>query len=72
MDGMQQELKSLAEGLDVTGAQIKFAVLGAMFIARRGGQDLSIAHLLRGLERELAKEGRALGARDRKRMKDGA
>jgi adenylate kinase family enzyme len=68
VDAMKDELKSLAEGLEVTGAQIKFAVLGAMFIARRARQELNIAHVLRGLERELAKEGRALGARDRQRM----
>jgi adenylate kinase family enzyme len=68
VEAMQEELKLLSESLEVTGAQIKFAVLGAMFIAKRAGQDLSVAHVLRGMERELAKEGRALAAKDRKRM----
>jgi hypothetical protein len=70
---LQDDVKSLADSIEVTGAQIKFSVLGALFIARRARKDLELAHLLRGLERELAKEGRALGGRERKRMlKDGA
>lgn len=70
---MCDELKALADGIEVTGAQIKFAILGAIFIARRASKELDMTHLLRGLERELAKEGRALGDRERKRMlKDGA
>lgn len=67
-EAMLSDLKVLAENIELTGAQIKFAVLGAMFIARRAGQSLEMAHVLRGLERELAKEGRALGSRDRQRM----
>lgn len=67
-DAMLDDLKMLAESIEVTGAQIKFAVLGAMFIAKRAGQTLEMTHVLRGLERELAKEGRALGTRDRTRM----
>lgn len=70
---MRDDLQSLADSIEVTGAQIKFAILGAIFIARRARKSLETAHLFRGLERELAKEGRALGGRDRKRMlKDGA
>jgi adenylate kinase family enzyme len=65
---MLDDLKMLAESVEVTGAQIKFAVLGAMFIAKRAGQSLEMTHVLRGLERELTKEGRSLGSRDRKRM----
>jgi adenylate kinase family enzyme len=65
---MRVDLTSLADTIEVTGAQIKFAVLGAIFIARREGKELGLAHLLRGLERELGKEGRSLGARDRRRM----
>ncbi len=73
VEAMHDDLKSLAESVDATGAQIKFAILGAIFIAKRAGRDLEMAHLLRGLERELAKEGRALPARDRRRMmRDGA
>jgi ATPase family associated with various cellular activities (AAA) len=65
---MLDDLKVLSESIEVTGSQIKFAVLGAMFIAKRAGQSLEMTHVLRGLERELSKEGRALGTRDRKRM----
>jgi adenylate kinase family enzyme len=61
-------LESLAEAIDATGAQIKFAVLGALFVAQREGAPLAARHLLRGLERELAKEGRGLSARDRERI----
>ncbi|MDQ3546108.1 MAG: ATP-binding protein [Verrucomicrobiota bacterium] len=68
VEAMREDLRSLAESVEATGAQIKFAVLGAIFIAKRAGKILSITHVLRGLERELAKEGRALGSRDRKRM----
>ena len=58
-------LLMLAESVDATGAQIKFAVLGSLFAAKRDGASLELRHLLRGLEREIAKEGRALGARER-------
>ena len=61
-------LRSLSEAIDTTGAQIKFGILGAMFGAKREGVPLELRHLLRGLERELAKEGRMLGARERERI----
>jgi AAA+ superfamily predicted ATPase len=61
-------LKVLAESIDATGAQIKYAVLGALFVAKREGGELSVEHLLRGLERELAKEGRGLSSRERERI----
>ena len=61
-------LEQLAEAIDATGAQIKFAVLGALFVAQRDNAALATRHLLRGLERELAKEGRGLSARDRERI----
>jgi hypothetical protein len=62
------DLDALAEAIDLTGAQIKLAVLGGLFSARRDGTPLARAHLLRGLERELGKEGRALSDRDRARL----
>jgi len=61
-------LRKLSENIDTTGAQIKNAVLGAIFVARRRNEDLGIPHLLRALDRELAKEGRTLGRRDREAM----
>jgi SpoVK/Ycf46/Vps4 family AAA+-type ATPase len=61
-------LDRLADPIEATGAQIKYAVLTALFAARRDGGEVTIAHLLRGLERELLKEGRALSERDHKRL----
>lgn len=61
-------LSTLAESVDSTGAQIKYATLGALFAAQRDGTSLETRHLLRGLERELAKEGLGLGARERERI----
>jgi adenylate kinase family enzyme len=61
-------LGRLAESIEATGAQIKFAVLSALFAARRDGAPVGMHHLLRGLERELIKEGRALSERDRERL----
>jgi AAA+ superfamily predicted ATPase len=61
-------LGRLADGVDVTGAQIKFAVLSGLFAARREGRALALPHLVYGLERELAKEGRPLVERVRGRL----
>ena len=58
---------------EATGAQIKYAVLAALFAARAEGKPLDGRHLLAGLHRELGKEGRAIGPRDRDRiLKTGA
>lgn len=62
-------LHRLAESIEVTGAQIKYAVLTAIFASRRDGEPVSVSHLLRGLERELIKDGRALSERDRERLR---
>jgi SpoVK/Ycf46/Vps4 family AAA+-type ATPase len=62
--GMQR----LAVNVEATGAQIKHAVLNAAFMARREGTPLGIAHLLSGLERELAKDNRFLSVKERGRM----
>jgi hypothetical protein len=67
-NALDPALSMLAESVDATGAQIKYATLGALFAAQRDGAPLETRHLLRGLERELAKEGRALGARERERI----
>jgi SpoVK/Ycf46/Vps4 family AAA+-type ATPase len=62
-------LDRLAESVEATGAQIKYAVLTALFAARRDSAPVGMTHLLRGLERELIKEGRALTERDRERLR---
>jgi AAA+ superfamily predicted ATPase len=67
-EALDGNLDVLATAVDATGAQIKYAVLGALFVAQREGAPLAPRHLLRGLERELAKEGRGLSARDRERI----
>jgi adenylate kinase family enzyme len=61
-------LEALATAVDVTGSQIKFATLGALFGAQREGGPIELVHLIRGLDRELAKEGRALSERERVRI----
>jgi SpoVK/Ycf46/Vps4 family AAA+-type ATPase len=58
----------LAGNVECSGAQIKNAVLAGMFACRRNWEPLSLVHLLRGVERELSKEGRALGAHERERL----
>jgi hypothetical protein len=58
---LDQDIRRLSEMLEITGAQIKMSILSALFMARRDGQPVRTGHVLRGLERELAKEGRGLG-----------
>jgi len=58
---LDSQLVQLAEMIDITGAQIKQAVLSALFMARKDKTIVNGSHLLRGLERELAKEGKGLG-----------
>lgn len=63
-----QNLETLANTIELTGAQIKYAVLAGLFAAKRDGQPLGIKHLLRGVERELMKEGQALSERKRRSL----
>jgi hypothetical protein len=58
-------LDRLSSSIEATGAQIKYAVLGGLFAARFEKKTLNAQHLLIGLDRELAKEGRAMGKRER-------
>ena len=65
----------LSASTEATGAQIKFAVLTGLFAARADNQPLNAHHVLMGLDRELAKEGRTIGPRERDkilRMKEAA
>ena len=71
----EKRAAALAPAIDIlstsgeaTGAQIKFAVLGALFAARSEKQPLSVRHLLLGFDRELGKEGRAVGPKERERI----
>lgn len=65
---LESQLTQLAASVELTGAQIKAAVLHAAFGARHDAIPMTLAHLLRGLERELLKEGRTLQARARERL----
>ncbi len=64
-------LGTLAEQVDLTGAEIKHAVLNAAFLARSRKGPFGEDELLAGLDRELAKEGRGLSDRERKRVIEG-
>lgn len=65
---LEPAIESLSTSADVTGAQIKFAVLGGLFAALSEKKELTGRHLLVGLDRELGKEGRGLGTRERDRI----
>lgn len=57
-----------AAAVDMSGAQIKLAVLAAIFLARQARERLAADHVLRGIEREFNKDGRNLGGRERERI----
>jgi len=61
-----ESLEELSVWAEMSGAQIKNALLAALFIARRKGEPLSREHLARGVARELAKEGRSFSRQRRK------
>ena len=65
-----QTLEALATLVELTGAQIKYAVLAAIFAAKRDDQPPGLKHLLRGVDRELMKEGRTLSERERRRLNE--
>jgi len=58
---LEKDLDKLASLIEITGAQIKQAILSALFMSRRDGSAVGLPHLLAGLERELMKEGKGLG-----------
>jgi len=59
----------LGASLELTGAQIKTTLLSAYFASLRQETPLGAPAILRAAERELLKEGRALGARERERIR---
>ena len=61
-------IKAIANTIEMSGAQIKYAILAALFNARRDKSELSIQHLLHGIDRELMKEGRVLTEDNKKRL----
>jgi hypothetical protein len=67
-EALAPDLDALGSAIEASGAQLKFAVLNALFAARRQNTALSAGHLLNGIERELAKEGRPIAERVRERF----
>ncbi|MEO7651190.1 MAG: ATP-binding protein, partial [Bryobacteraceae bacterium] len=65
---LERSIELLAANIEISGAQIKNSVLDAVFAGRRKGELPAMAHLIGGVERELAKEGRALSVRERERL----
>jgi hypothetical protein len=68
---LEPALVAIAEALELSGAQIKLSLLAAMFIARQAGEPLGLPHLYRGIDRELVKEGRSIGPKERERVQRG-
>ena len=65
---LEPDLQRLATAVDATGSQLKYAVLSATFMAARRGAPLAADDLVRGLNRELAKEGRVVSTREQGRL----
>lgn len=61
----------LAERVELTGAEIKHAVLNAAFVAAGAGTPPGPDAIVAGLDRELAKQGRPLSELERRRVLDG-
>jgi DNA polymerase III delta prime subunit len=61
-------LDGLARDHEVSGGDIRNAVLAAAFIAAAEGAPIGVRHLKRGLRRELLKNGRVLDSRQRQAL----
>jgi hypothetical protein len=68
---IDRDLRTLAREIELTGGQIKFAVLTALFSAQRNGGRPGASHFLDGIDRELMKEGRMLSGDQRSRVNGG-
>ncbi|TMQ06594.1 MAG: ATP-binding protein, partial [Deltaproteobacteria bacterium] len=62
---LDRTIDALASAIELTGAQIKYAALAAILAARRDQHSVRATHLLRGVDRELQKDGRSLTERER-------
>jgi hypothetical protein len=61
-------LTTVAQAVNLTGAQIKSGALSAVLAARRRGATPAIADVMVGVRHELAKAGQMLSERDIERM----
>jgi hypothetical protein len=59
---LDETLARLAREAPMTGAQIKNAVLGGVFLARRDGRPLGAEHLTRAIERQILNQGGSVTA----------
>lgn len=59
-ESLNKDLITLSGLVEMTGAQIKQAVLSAIFISRKERVALSTSHVLRAVEREFMKEGKSV------------
>lgn len=62
-------LHRLGTAVTLSGAEIKNAVIAAVFHARRRGVRLSSEDLLVGIDRELAKEGKSMSSENRRAVR---
>jgi MoxR-like ATPase len=60
------QLEELARDYEISGGEIRNAVLSAAFMAANEGKPIAMRHLRRGLGRELLKTGRILDTEQRK------
>ena len=60
LGNLDPSLMMLSESVELTGAQIKFAALSGIFNAQKENVELNASHLLKAIERELAKEGKGI------------
>jgi SpoVK/Ycf46/Vps4 family AAA+-type ATPase len=69
LDSVLPFIANLAAGVEITGAQIKSAVITSLFICMQNDAEFSLDHILLGLNQEMLKEGRMLSERDVERIK---
>jgi hypothetical protein len=71
IDDLDDLVPRLAQNIELTGAEIKHAVMNAAFAAAREHHRIDAAAIVEGLDRELAKQGRSLSDLDRRRVLHG-
>jgi hypothetical protein len=70
MKVLEPTLSTMADVVELTGAQVKNALLTAVLEARAAGRGApSLEDLLTGVDQELMKEGRALSRREMERVR---
>lgn len=57
---LENTLFQIANHVEITGAQIKQAVLSTIFLSRKDQVEINASHIFKGIERELIKQGKSL------------